>query len=150
MEGGRSRYKVIVSLKFTTHTIQRYSNFRVDVGATSLQRSVLTVHNASNAKIQKQKGGRSRYKHTDCLKFTTPTIQKIQKFKGGRSRYKLECPESSQHLQYKDTEIEGSTFEDRLRVSLRFTTTTIGWTALQTCSVVSLQFTMPTVKHTET
>ena len=35
-QGGGSRSKLVVSLKFTTPTIQRYGNFRVDLRVTSL------------------------------------------------------------------------------------------------------------------
>ena len=84
-QGGRSSYNVVVSLKLTTPTIQRfrYRSFRVDAGDTSVY-SVLKDQNAYNAKIQTFQGGRSRYKLIVNAYNTN-----IQKFQGGPSRYKL-------------------------------------------------------------
>lgn len=75
LKGGRSSYKLIVSLKLTAPAMQRYRNFNLDVGVPNLY-SVLQDHNAHHIKMQKFQGGRSRYKLVlSVVKFTTPTIQ---------------------------------------------------------------------------
>ena len=79
-QGGRSRYKLLVSLNLTTPTIQRYRNFRMDVCVTYC---VFTVHSAYNTSIEKLQGGRSRYKLVVALTFTTPTIQRHSNFRVG-------------------------------------------------------------------
>ena len=72
-QGGRARYKLIVSLKFTTTPSQRYSgNFRVDVRFTSL--------------------------FMVSLKFTTRTLQGYRSFGVDFSRDKLAVSDSSQGL----------------------------------------------------
>ena len=98
--------------RHTAPTTQKYRNFRVEVRVTNLQcpsssqclqykntassgrtfalqtSSVLQVHNAYNTKIQKLKGGRSRYKLVLSFKVHNAYNSKIQKLQGGGSRYK--------------------------------------------------------------
>ena len=114
-QGGPSRHKRMVSLKFTTRTLQGYRSFEVNVRVTNLQcpessqwlqytdtaisgwtcalqtYSVLKVHNDSITKIQRKfQGGRSFYKLIyGVLKVHNTYTTRLQKFRCGFSRDKL-------------------------------------------------------------
>ena len=60
MEGARSRYKLIMSLKFTTPTIQKYKNPGWTL-ALQIPRNLIS-HKAYTTKIQNCQSGPSRYK----------------------------------------------------------------------------------------
>ena len=77
-QGGHSRYKLVVSLKFTTHTTQRHRNFIADVRATN---TVRKVHNAYTTDIQIVQGVLSHYKNIMSLRFTAPSIQRYRIFR---------------------------------------------------------------------
>ena len=75
--GGRWRYNLIVSSKFTKLRIPRKARLWVDVTTLAFQTySVLSVYQVYNTKKHKFVGGRWRYKLIVSLKFTKFTIQR--------------------------------------------------------------------------